>query len=125
MAFGDRLREVRQARNLSQAEFALLIGAAPRTQQDWERAVSQPNATYLTKMAAMGVDVNYLITGMRTPEAVLEALGRAARATLDATADSPAARKRLAELHVEGMRLALVPPITAEEVDIWCAPTEG
>lgn len=118
MAFGDRLREVRLSRASSQAEFAALIGASARTQQDWERGVSQPNAIYLTAMAAIGVDVIYLLTGLQAAPDVVHAFARSARATLEAAADDTAALERLANLNIEAMRMTLVPPLSADEVGL-------
>lgn len=117
MSLGEWLKEERRRVGLSQAGLGALIGGSERGVQDWERGVSQPNATYLTAMAAAGMDVLYVLSGVRMSEEQLEVSALAARATLDATAKS-SDRDRLAQLNIEAMRLALVPPISAGETDL-------
>lgn len=116
--FASRLRSERKTHGLSQAALADLMVVSSPTVQNWERGVNQPNAVYLTAMAAAAFDVNYLLTGLRAAPELVEAFARAARTTLAATAEDPAARQRLAELNIEAMRMALVPPISADEISL-------
>ncbi len=61
-AFGDRLREVRG--QLSQAEFGRMGGVQRNAQAKYESGERSPDARYLEALAARGVDVVYLLTGV-------------------------------------------------------------
>lgn len=63
MTIGDRLREERERLGFSQAEFAALADKSERTQVDWEKGVSFPNAKNLEAFAEAGADVAYVVTG--------------------------------------------------------------
>ena len=64
--FGERLKEERKRLGLTQPELAAISDSAKRTVVDWEKEKSSPNAKQLTSMSESGVDVSYLITGIRT-----------------------------------------------------------
>lgn len=69
MAIGARLKEERLRLGFSQTEFAALGGASKRSQIVWEseeEGAAAPNATFLAAVAAAGVDVAYVVTGVRT-----------------------------------------------------------
>lgn len=65
MSIGQRLREEREARALTQLAVASLVDASERTVNDWERDVSSPKASVLAALAAHGFDVRYVVTGSR------------------------------------------------------------
>jgi len=60
---GERLREERQRRGLSQPALGEIAGAAKRTVIDWEKGASSPSAVQLSALAAAGLDVLYVVTG--------------------------------------------------------------
>lgn len=66
---GNRLREERDRVGMTQPVFAEAAGAKKRTLIDWEKGVSSPTATQLEALAAIGVDVLYVLTGRRAPSA--------------------------------------------------------
>lgn len=63
---GRRLKEERERLGLNQTDFAAIAGAAKRTQIDWEKGVTSPNAEQLAAIAAAGADVLYILTGVRS-----------------------------------------------------------
>lgn len=65
MTIGLRLKEERERIGLSQAAMGKLGGTTKKTQIDYETDRTPPKATYLSAIAAAGVDVGYLITGIR------------------------------------------------------------
>lgn len=75
-SIGERLREVREGMGLSQsafAEFAESAGAAGTTRQSqslYEKGKRMPDAAYLSAIAARGADVLYIITGVRSAQAL-------------------------------------------------------
>ena len=64
---GKRMREERERLGYNQTDFAALSGASKRSQIDWEKGVSTPNADVLAVLVAIGVDVLYILTGQHTP----------------------------------------------------------
>lgn len=52
---------------MSQAVMAAHCQVTTVTQGKWERGKGTPNAGYLGEMAKLGVDVLYVVTGMRMP----------------------------------------------------------
>lgn len=65
MSASDRLRELREAKHLSQEGFGALAGVSKNTQNNYETGKRQPTFAYLEALAAAGVDVVYLLTGDR------------------------------------------------------------
>jgi len=65
MSLGGRLRTVRKELGLSQGELAEITGVVPNTQSIYELGKSMPDAGYLEKIAALGGDVTYILTGFR------------------------------------------------------------
>lgn len=63
--FCDRLKNERLGLRLSQLEFAQKAGVSKTTQFNYEKGDRHPDVAYLSTIAAIGVDVNYLITGSR------------------------------------------------------------
>lgn len=65
-AIGARLREERERLGMSQTQFAGLGEASKRAQINYEQGDSTPDASYLAAVSRVGVDVQYIITGMRS-----------------------------------------------------------
>ena len=72
ICIGARLREVREALELSQTEFAQIAeragvpGATRQSQAKYEKGLATPGAAYLAAIAAAGADVLYILTGQRS-----------------------------------------------------------
>ena len=64
---GARLKEERERVALTQALLAAHGGVKTLTQGSYEGGKSFPNAEYLAKIAGIGIDVLYVVTGQRTP----------------------------------------------------------
>ncbi len=65
MTIGDRLREERERLNLTQPSIALAGETTKQTQHAYESNRTPPKASYLAKVASLGVDVAYVVTGVR------------------------------------------------------------
>lgn len=64
--FSSRLREERKRLGLSQEALAELGGVKLNAQSNYETGKRAPDADYLTRVAAHGVDVAFLFSGQRT-----------------------------------------------------------
>ncbi|MET3181025.1 UNVERIFIED_ORG: transcriptional regulator with XRE-family HTH domain [Variovorax guangxiensis] len=64
--FSERLKAERSRLQLSQAAMAEAGGVGLNSQSNYENGHRSPDAAYLARMAAIGVDVTYLLTGVRT-----------------------------------------------------------
>lgn len=62
---GERLRSERKRLGLSQTEMATIAGGSLRAQQTYEAGKRTPTAEYLASLAGYGVNVTYILTGMR------------------------------------------------------------
>jgi transcriptional regulator with XRE-family HTH domain len=67
--FGSRLREERIRNKLTQTALAELGGVQPNAQGHYENGQRMPRVDYLLATASV-IDVNYLITGSRSSEAL-------------------------------------------------------
>jgi len=65
MSIGARLRSERELLKLAQTPFAEAGGTTKQTQHAYESNRTTPKGAYLAKVAALGVDVGYVITGIR------------------------------------------------------------
>lgn len=63
--FGFILKEERERLGLSQTEFSEACGVKRVAQGNYENNKRNPDAAYLIAAAKLGVDVSYLITGVR------------------------------------------------------------
>lgn len=72
----SRLREERERLGMNQEQFAEIGGAARKSQMRYESGERSPDAEYLVALARSGVDVHYIITGKRDPNALLTDFGR-------------------------------------------------
>ena len=71
MRFGARLKEERKRLGCKQAEFAALVATDVPKQSLYENDKRELRAPYLSRIAAAGVDVVYVLTGRRS-EACLD-----------------------------------------------------
>lgn len=65
--FYERLQEERKRLGLSQSAFGEAGGVQKRAQINYESGERSPDASYLERIAAAGVDVLYVLTGRRAP----------------------------------------------------------
>lgn len=61
----ERLKEEREAAELSQQALADRCGISLRSQQNYEKGDRSPDAEYLARLAENGLDVLYILTGQR------------------------------------------------------------
>ena len=62
---GDRLRQERERLGIGQVPFAEACGVKKRAQFNYEQGERDPDADYLARCLALGVDVLYVLTGDR------------------------------------------------------------
>lgn len=72
MTLAERLRSERRLLGLSQAQLATLGGIQPNAQGQYEKGSRCPRADYLSCMAALGMDVQFIVSGVRTPSMVVQ-----------------------------------------------------
>jgi len=68
MNIGARLKLERKRLGLSQTTIGMHGGVMKATQLNYENGNSYPDAAYLRKVAACGVDILYVVTGQRNPD---------------------------------------------------------
>lgn len=62
---GERIKEERERLKLNQEQFGTAGGVAKNTQSRYELNARAPDADYLQRLSTYGVDILYIITGMR------------------------------------------------------------
>jgi len=67
---GLRLKEERKRLGLSQAGLGAAGGIEANAQGAYERGKRFPNATYLSLIAAAGVDILFVVTGVRKARSI-------------------------------------------------------
>lgn len=75
------MREVRQALNMSQTEFGAAGGVLKNAQSAYETDKRSPDAIYLARIAELGVDVNYVVTGKQLSDSEHQLLYAVSRLT--------------------------------------------
>jgi transcriptional regulator with XRE-family HTH domain len=65
-AVGERLKEERLRLGMKQLEFAAAGGVGKNAQINYESGERQPDSHYLQAIAAVGVDCQYILTGVRS-----------------------------------------------------------
>lgn len=73
MNFSERLKSERKRLKLNQTEFAVAGGVTKQSVFAYEKGLRKPDSDFLEKVAALGVDIAYVLTGERggailTPE---------------------------------------------------------
>jgi|SRR5699024_6907694 len=69
MSIGDRIKEERIRKGLTQQEFADYLDVGKRTIWEWEKGSTHPNAVHLSKLEAINIDTHYIITGNKNHKA--------------------------------------------------------
>lgn len=69
--FGERLKAERKRLGLKSMELAQIGNVGAVAQSNYERGKRHPDSVYLAAIAAVGVDVQYVLTGRRSTEPVL------------------------------------------------------
>lgn len=62
--FSERLKSERQRLNLSQEELGEACGVKKLAQFNYEKGERTPDANYLIKAAELGLDIQYILTGV-------------------------------------------------------------
>lgn len=65
VGIGERLRAERQRLGYVQADFGAAVGVSKTTQFNYEAGDRTPDARYLRKAAALGMDLLHVVTGNR------------------------------------------------------------
>ncbi|MBF0424790.1 MAG: helix-turn-helix transcriptional regulator, partial [Magnetococcales bacterium] len=65
VAFGDRWKIERERLRLTQQEFADIVGVSRKSIGKYEGGERQPTTEFLTKAAAAGVDISFILAGVR------------------------------------------------------------
>lgn len=101
---GVRLRDERLRLDLSQLSFAEQCGISRSTLSAWEKGDQSPNGAAFALMAALGIDVLYVITGSRSGDSE-SSLAQGERELLQAwrngSPDGRAALEAVAKLTVQ------------------------
>lgn len=116
---GDRLREERKRLAMDQASFGAIGGVKALAQHTYESGKRSPDAKYLAAVAAVGADVLYIVTGVRSLsekdlEAELDRYGMAwetLELALEATgrAMSPAKKRKAADALYRASKAQMAP----------------
>lgn len=94
MTVGQRLVEERKRLGMSQGAFYEACGASRAAQYNFESDINLPGGAYLIAAAALGVDVSYVLTGVRNPAIQSDAV--IAKAEPASSARSTAVKNRKA-----------------------------
>jgi transcriptional regulator with XRE-family HTH domain len=62
---GERIKAERARLGMSQPAFGEIVKATKWTVWNWEKGDSAPDANQLAALAAVGLDVAYVVTGLR------------------------------------------------------------
>jgi len=66
---GERIKQERERLGLTIPQFAEAAGAKKNTVIDWQKDASSPPALKLAALANIGVDTQYVVTGVRSATA--------------------------------------------------------
>jgi probable transcriptional regulator len=70
VSIGQRLREEREKIGLNQTAMGAVGGVRKQAQLKYENNESYPNAEYLAAVAKIGVDIQYVVLGIRSAQAI-------------------------------------------------------
>ncbi|EPH2852327.1 helix-turn-helix domain-containing protein [Serratia nevei] len=70
ISIGTRLREERERLGFTQVAMGDLGGVRKQTQLKYEKGDNSPDAEYLFALSKFGLDVLYVVTGVRSAEAL-------------------------------------------------------
>jgi len=116
MSIGTRLKEERERLGLSQAALGAIGDFGKTTVIAWERGTAFPNALFLSDIAEIGADIQYIVTGVRQGGGIGEAAVH--QAVLDAVdllslekkVDAQQLAKAVAKLCVKAAPTKQAPP---------------
>lgn len=108
----ERLLEERRRLGLTQDEFAEKAGVSKRTHNYYESGARQPDSDYLSAIARIGADVQYVLTGVRSSNMVFVA--QELRGIYRAKKEEPPQRKEVDQQVLAGV-LAGVDGYLAEQ----------
>ena len=66
IGIGERLKEERERLGLNQTQMGAIGGVRTQAQLKYEKEESFPNAQYFFETAKRGLDVQYVVTGVRS-----------------------------------------------------------
>lgn len=69
-SIGDRLREERLRLGLSQAALGEIGGVRKQAQLNYEKGERNPDAAYLSAISKFGADIQFIVIGTRSAEAL-------------------------------------------------------
>lgn len=114
MSIGKRLKEERERLGFTVVAFAEAAGAKKHTVIDWQNDVSSPPAARLARLAACGVDVMYVLTGVHLPQEYQQNIGAMIAVTSKVDPDgSTAITEKMLEVH-KGLADSLRQPAEPE-----------
>lgn len=70
MSIGERLRKERERLGLNQPTLADIAKTTKKTQIEYEKNITSPKALYLAEVAKLGIDIQYIITGIPSVNAM-------------------------------------------------------
>lgn len=71
MNLAERLKEERERIGINQTAFGAVAGVGKTTQINYESGKRIPDATYLAAVGVLGVDILYVVTGVRVSSPAL------------------------------------------------------
>ncbi|MGJ7459338.1 XRE family transcriptional regulator [Halomonas sp. RA08-2] len=89
MAIGQRLREERERLGMTQSVFSGVAGVTKNTQLLYESDQRSPKADYLERLSGIDVDIQYVVTGIRSNTGPHVAAQRVADGAPVAAANGP------------------------------------
>jgi len=110
----ERIKEERERLGHSQTEFAAVADASKHSQINWEKGETAPNATVLAAWAKIGVDVMYIVTGIRADAHTHLAMKQRSLEMAAETEESYEGIKRRGAVYEAAMKAAL----SKEEFDL-------
>jgi transcriptional regulator with XRE-family HTH domain len=81
MHSGDRIKRERERLNYNQTDFAAVAGTTRKTLFNWESGIGGPNPEALGALAAIGLDVLYVVMGQLSPGQTAAPAGLSRRAS--------------------------------------------
>lgn len=69
--FGERLKEERNRLGLNQEDFGAKVDIQRVTQYQYEAEINSPTVRYLASIHAIGVDLTYILFGVRVDQMAL------------------------------------------------------
>lgn len=114
MSTGQRLREERERLGLNQVDFGAVGGVKKVAQINYEKGERQPDAAYLSAVAAAGVDVLYVLTGVRSGSWEVMAQLRAATELAKQTSGSKADQAEVQDMVFAQLRARAPTPRQAK-----------